>query len=205
MNNRLLLILVSTTTFFVGTMVSEVSLPGVGFLKKDDQGVSADVLNTHIKSSNGELMVVTEGLGLQSKNKDGGRVSGLDGFMVAQKDDSSFGLGLITHPAPSIEGLTSVQRAFSLFPGFPVPDAGSLCLTLKGHSVEGKVIAKLNVSRLTDDSSGLAPICTLLFSDELDGVLTVSIGEGTPLILGVSKTLGPPISKDGVNMYRYAR
>jgi hypothetical protein len=167
-----------------GLFIGEVSLPGVGTLKKEGSTVSADIGQTAYRARGKDLMIMTPGVGFLSQSGEG-KQGCLEGTILASRSADSMQFMVATKTRePRRTGGKLVSMAELVF-----PKIGSLTVT--GNTVTGgdPELTQIEIGRVTDDLGTTSPIITLLLTPDVGGLQMINIHQDENVLVTSPKEL----------------
>jgi len=161
-----------------GVFIDEVSLPGVGTLKKAGSTVTAEIENTSYRADGEDLLVMSPGVGFLSASQLGTQGC-LEGVVLAAKGKDTMEFVLATNskkPTGPNGQLASMAEAVS-------PEKGSLTITGKTFYSNDPELTQLDIGRITDDAGTISKILTLLLTPETDGTQMITVVQDDNILI----------------------
>jgi hypothetical protein len=194
-------VLMGVLGLFSGLLIGEVSLPGVGTLKKVGSVVTAEIGDTSYKSQGGEVMIMTPGLGFMSENSEGVRVGCIEGAMLASKGPDVMSFVAITKARkPRL-----VNGKPSSIPDLVSPKKGSLVIVGKTQVGEEGEFTSLDIARVVDEKGTQKTAINLLLNDRTGEMIMINIIENGTVLISSPSELSPRAKKGEFHFYGFAR
>ena len=153
-----------------GLFIDEVSLPGVGTLKRDGVEVRADIGDTAYRANDEDLMIMTPGVGFLSKSSSGTQGS-LEGLMMGSRSKDSMNFVVASKcRKPRRPGGKLASLAELVF-----PKKGSVIVAGNAATQEGEQFMQIEIKRATDDVGTATNLLKLILNDEVGGHQAVFI------------------------------
>ena len=188
-------ILLWTLGLSMGLAVDEVTLPGVGSIKREGGNISAEIMDSSVRASTTgpELLVINPGVGMLSRNKEGTVVGCVEGLVMAslKRTESS------VYIATSTKKVGWKGKQTNSFEDMVKPTDSSVVVNMKTTREKGEDIVQLEIARSAGTPGVFRNALTVLLGSDPDGLVSVFLVHDKGVFIVSPNKLTPrdPIGK----------